>query len=96
MSNPLPDAKQVVIIDSRVPGLVELTKQANPEADIWLLDGSRSATEQITEILSNYSDLDALHILSHGGVGEIYLGAETVSAQAINKTALLTPPGATP
>ncbi|WP_418138932.1 cadherin domain-containing protein [Marinomonas sp. RS-M-Aa-14] len=79
------DAKQVVIIDSRVPGLVELTKQANPEADIWLLDGSRSATEQITEILSNYSDLDALHILSHGGVGEIYLGAETVSAQAINQ-----------
>ena len=79
------DAKQVVIIDSRVPGLVELTKQANPEADIWLLDGSRSATEQITEILANYSDLDALHILSHGGVGEIYLGAETVSAQAITQ-----------
>jgi|GEM_PF-2299728 autotransporter-associated beta strand protein/VCBS repeat-containing protein len=79
------DAKQVIIIDSRVPGLVEVTKQANPEADIWLLDGSRSATEQITEILSNYSDLDALHILSHGGVGEIYLGAETVSAEAINQ-----------
>ncbi|PJE53347.1 DUF4347 domain-containing protein, partial [Marinomonas sp. BSi20584] len=79
------DAKQVIIIDSRVPGLVELTKQANPEADIWLLDGSRSATEQITEILANYSDLDALHILSHGGVGEIYLGAETVSADAINQ-----------
>ncbi|MGO2233527.1 MAG: DUF4347 domain-containing protein, partial [Marinomonas sp.] len=79
------DAKQVIIIDSRVPGLVELTKQANPEADIWLLDGSRSATEQITEILANYSDLDALHILSHGGVGEIYLGAETVSADAITQ-----------
>ncbi|SHE46364.1 autotransporter-associated beta strand repeat-containing protein [Marinomonas polaris DSM 16579] len=81
----LADAKQVIIIDSRVPGLVEVTKQANPEADIWLLDGSRSATEQITEILSNYSDLDALHILSHGGVGEIYLGAETVSADAITQ-----------
>ncbi|RNF53082.1 DUF4347 domain-containing protein, partial [Marinomonas hwangdonensis] len=79
------DAKQVVIIDSRVPGLVELTKQANPEADIWLLDGSRSATEQITEILANYNDLDALHILSHGGAGEIYLGAETLSADAINQ-----------
>ncbi|MBU1297475.1 MAG: DUF4347 domain-containing protein, partial [Gammaproteobacteria bacterium] len=79
------DAKQVIVIDSRVPGLVELTKQVNPEADIWLLDGSRSATEQITEILANYSDLDALHILSHGGVGEIYLGAETVSAEAINQ-----------
>jgi len=79
------DAKQVVIIDSRVPGLVELTKQANPAADIWLLDGSRSAVEQISEILANYSDLNALHILSHGGVGEIYLGAETVSAPAINQ-----------
>ncbi|WP_369921082.1 DUF4347 domain-containing protein [Marinomonas polaris] len=81
----LADVKQVIIIDSRVPGLVELTKQANPNADIWLLDGSRSATEQITEILSNYSDLDALHILSHGGIGEIYLGAETISADAITQ-----------
>lgn len=79
------DATQVIIVDSRVPGLVEHAKTANPEADIWLLDGSRSAVEQISEILANYSDLDALHILSHGGVGEIYLGAETVSAVAINQ-----------
>ncbi|RNF75562.1 DUF4347 domain-containing protein, partial [Marinomonas rhizomae] len=78
-------AKEVVIVDSRVPGLVDLTKESNPNADVWLLDGSRSATEQITEILSNYSDLDALHILSHGGVGEIYLGAETISGSSITE-----------
>ncbi|TYL48324.1 DUF4347 domain-containing protein [Marinomonas sp. IMCC 4694] len=79
------DATQVVIVDSRVPGLVDLTKQANPNADIWLLDGSRSAVEQITEILANYSDLEALHILSHGGVGEVYLGAETLSESSITE-----------
>ncbi|WP_137170039.1 DUF4347 domain-containing protein [Marinomonas sp. FW-1] len=79
------NATQVIIVDSRVPGLVEHAKTANPEVDIWLLDGSRSAVGQISEILANYSNLDALHILSHGGVGEIYLGAETVSADAINQ-----------
>ncbi|MBR7889685.1 DUF4347 domain-containing protein [Marinomonas sp. A79] len=79
------DATQVVIVDSRVPGLVELTKESNPNADIWLLDGSRSAVEQITEILANYSDLEALHILSHGGVGEVYLGAETLSESSITQ-----------
>ncbi|NLQ17935.1 DUF4347 domain-containing protein [Marinomonas sp. M1K-6] len=78
-------ATEVVIVDSRVSGLVDLTKASNPNADIWLLDGSRSATEQIGEILANYSGLDALHILSHGGVGEIYLGAETISAEELNQ-----------
>ena len=78
-------AKEVVIVDSRVPGLVDLTKESNPNADVWLLDGSRSATEQITEILANYNDLDALHILSHGGVGEVYLGAETISGSSITE-----------
>ncbi len=78
-------AKEVVIIDSRVPGLVELTKQSTANADIWLLNGSRSAIQQISEILANYNDLDALHILSHGGVGNVFLGAETLSADVISQ-----------
>ncbi|MCA9118315.1 MAG: DUF4347 domain-containing protein, partial [Planctomycetaceae bacterium] len=54
----------------------DLLAQDDPsrEMEIVLLDGSRDGIEQISEILNGRSDLDALHIVSHGRDGAVKLG----------------------
>ncbi|OQX63579.1 MAG: hypothetical protein B5M56_02295 [Desulfococcus sp. 4484_241] len=42
--------------------------------DIYILDGERDGIDQVSEILSNYSNLDAVHVFSHGDDGSIRLG----------------------
>lgn len=45
------------------------------ELDVYLLDPTRDGIQQISEILAGYSDLDAIHLLSHGTAGKLQLGA---------------------
>lgn len=77
--------REVVIVDSRVPGLAQQLGQVREGVDVWLLDARSSATEQISSILSGYSGLAAVHLVSHGSSGNIYLGAETVSSATLDQ-----------
>ena len=70
---------QVVILDSRVPGLAGQLSALPAGTEVWLLDAGTSATAQISQILAHYSGLSAIHLISHGSSGAIYLGAETLS-----------------
>ncbi len=74
---------EVVILDSRVPGLADAMGNVRSGTDVWLLDAGSSALGQISAILAGYNDLSALHLLSHGNMGEVYLGAETLSAATL-------------
>ncbi|MBF0622908.1 MAG: DUF4347 domain-containing protein, partial [Magnetococcales bacterium] len=78
------NATEVVIIDSQVQGEQRLLDAILPNADAYLLDDSRSAVEQITTILSQYSNLDSLHIVSHGGEGAVILGSDTLTLETLD------------
>lgn len=78
---------EVVIVDSRVPGLAGQLGQVRAGVDVWLLDAGSSATAQISNILSGYSGLAAVHVVSHGSSGNLYLGAETVSLATLGQYA---------
>jgi len=80
-------ANEVVIIDSRVADQQTLLEGVKPSADAYVLDGSGDAIAQITDILSNYENLDALHIISHGDEGEVYLGDRTLSSDTLDQHA---------
>ena len=77
------EANEVVIIDSRVPELADLLRDVGEGVDVWLLDGSTSALDQISGILAGYQNLDTLHLISHGSEGALYLGAETLSSATL-------------
>lgn len=78
---------EVVIIDSRVPGMAGQLGQIRAGVDVWLLDARSSATAQISGILSGYSGLSAVHLISHGSSGNVYLGAETLSSSSLGQYA---------
>ncbi|MFI0377516.1 MAG: DUF4347 domain-containing protein, partial [Candidatus Thiodiazotropha sp.] len=55
--------------------------------EIVLLDSTGNGIEQISDILSAYQDLDAVHLLSHGSdggvqLGDAYLNLDSLSANA--------------
>ena len=70
--------KQLVFIDSSIDDYNQLVDDLvnNWDASVQVvrLDSDRDGIEQITETLSSYRDLDALHIVSHGNNGSIELG----------------------
>ena len=47
--------------------------------EILLLDGNRDGMKQISEVLAEYDDLDAVHLVSHATDGAVKLGATWVS-----------------
>jgi hypothetical protein len=83
----------LVIIDPNVEQWEILAAGVNPNTEIHILDPDRDGITQITEILSGFGDqtptpptpytlhstpLTALHIISHGAPGTLYLGSSTL------------------
>ena len=68
------DRREIVFIDTSVEGYQTLMEGIDPNAEVILLDSTRDGIEQIAEILRNRSDIDAIHIISHGDQGELRLG----------------------
>ena len=77
------DRKEIVFIDTSVDDYQTLMEGINPNAEVILLDSTRDGIEQIAEILGDRSDIDAIHIISHGDQGELYLGTGTLSMESM-------------
>ena len=72
--------KQIIFVDSAVPDYQTLIERAD-SAQIFILNEKLSGVEQITNTLALQSDIEAIHILSHGSPGTLHLGSETLSNQ---------------
>ena len=72
--------KQIIFVDSAVPDYQTLIESADT-AQVFILNENFSGIEQITNTLALESDIEAIHILSHGSPGTLHLGSETLSNQ---------------
>ena len=72
------NAKQLIVIDSRVANWQSLLGNVNPDTAILVLDPTRDGISQIAEAVANYSNLDAIQIISHGGAGSLSLGSSVL------------------
>ncbi|NOQ69082.1 MAG: DUF4347 domain-containing protein, partial [Gammaproteobacteria bacterium] len=96
-SPPVIKAKQhsteLVIIDSRVPNFQQLhndiirAQQQGRDINVLVLDAHRDGLEQISEALSKYNQLDAVHIVSHGSDGQLQLGATQLNKNTLRDRA---------
>ncbi|MEW8459095.1 MAG: DUF4347 domain-containing protein, partial [Candidatus Thiodiazotropha endolucinida] len=55
--------------------------------EIVLLDSSANGIEQLNETLAQYQGLNAIHLISHGGEGEIRLGDATLNQDGLQQSA---------
>ena len=71
---------ELVFIDRSVAGwgklLLDLDqqKQNGRNLDVVLLDTDRNGVHQISRALERYSDVQSVHIVSHGSAGRVQLG----------------------
>lgn len=75
--------KSIVIIDPSVPDYETLLQGGNPES-VHVLDLHTDGIQQITNILAQYSDLSAVHLVTHGSAGSFRAGSTQLSAGNID------------
>jgi Ca2+-binding RTX toxin-like protein len=74
-------ARELVIFDASVSDLPVLLAGLREGVEAIALDPNQDGVEQVAAILSNYQDLDAIHLLSHGSAGRLALGNSTLTSE---------------
>ncbi len=64
----------VVFVDTRVADYQTLIDGLEPGSDVYLIDEFSDGLDQIVARLHARTGIDALHIISHGSQGAVYLG----------------------
>ncbi|MBL8398028.1 MAG: DUF4347 domain-containing protein, partial [Candidatus Accumulibacter sp.] len=90
VQTPAEKRHEVVIIDGSLSNWSELladlpTTGDDRTLDIALLDPRRDGLQQISEILAQFDDLAAVHLVSHGASGEIVLGNRHIDQRALQE-----------
>ncbi|NNE00654.1 MAG: DUF4347 domain-containing protein, partial [Pirellulaceae bacterium] len=73
-------SNEIVFVDTAAENYEDLVADIINNADesrnfdVYVLDSTMDGIDQITSILSEYSDLDAIHLVSHGTNGTFNLG----------------------
>ncbi|NJM60990.1 MAG: DUF4347 domain-containing protein [Oscillatoriales cyanobacterium RU_3_3] len=64
----------IVFIDPQVADYQSLIAGVKPGTEVVVLEGDKDAIEQITEILACRTNIDSIHIISHGSPGSLQIG----------------------
>ncbi|MFN3713104.1 MAG: DUF4347 domain-containing protein [Alcanivoracaceae bacterium] len=70
---------QLVIIDESVVGWRDLVDQLDDNVSVEFIRADADGMVQLADILAGYSDLKALHLISHGSDGLLRLGNTSVT-----------------
>lgn len=96
LENPYKVPSTIVFIDSAVDDYQSLVNGAIPEAEVIVLDSTRDGVVQITEVLQGRINIAAIHIVSHGSSGCLYLGNTQLSLDTLESYASQLQTWATP
>ena len=81
-NNPL-TVREVIVIDSRVTDWKVLIAGLNPALPVVLLPAGGDGLAALAEALAPYGQLDALHLVSHGGSGYLLLGGGQLNSATL-------------
>ncbi|MBK9947789.1 MAG: tandem-95 repeat protein [Nitrospira sp.] len=75
---------EVVFVDPTVPNYQDLLSGMDPNIEIIILDGGQDGIEQLAGALAGRTGIDAIHLISHGGAGELQLGTGTLTLESMS------------
>ncbi len=78
------DRSEIVFVDTSVDNYEALLSEFDDGVEIVLIDNTGDGVEQIASVLSERSDIDAIHIISHGNSGTLELGTTKLTAVSID------------
>ncbi|WP_036842327.1 ELWxxDGT repeat protein, partial [Planktothrix agardhii] len=74
----------MVIIDPTIPDSQHIVQGIKPGTETYILESQPNAIEQITSLLAQHTGIEALHIISHGSPGNLYLGTTELNSHNIH------------
>ena len=74
----------LVFIDAGVDDYHSLVDGVVSTAEVFVLDKKADGIEQISQVLQQRQNIDAIHIISHGSPGTLYLGNSQLSLDTFN------------
>ncbi len=77
--------EQIVFIDSTVEDYQTLINNLAQPSEVVILDSQQDGIVQITNYLSQYDSLEAIHIVSHGEAGKLFLGNTELNQTTLSK-----------
>ncbi|MEK6787011.1 MAG: DUF4347 domain-containing protein [Nitrospirota bacterium] len=75
---------EVAFVDPTVPNYQELLSGMDPNIAVIMLDGGQDGVEQMASALAGRTGIDAIHLISHGGAGELQLGTGTLTTESMS------------
>ena len=72
--------QSVMFIDGSIENYQLLLNGLADDPTVFFLDPSQDGITQITSVLQQYDNLDAVHVVSHGGPGSLTLGNRQLNA----------------
>ncbi|RKZ48833.1 MAG: hypothetical protein DRQ58_03530, partial [Gammaproteobacteria bacterium] len=76
-------SQEIIFVDSSVNDYQTLLSGINQNVEVIMLDANRDGVEQIAEILAGRSNINAIHIISHGDTGQLHLGNTILTAESM-------------
>ena len=70
----------IVFIDSRVTDYQSLIDGFTEPAEVFVLDGESDGLTQMVAYLQGRTCIDAIHVISHGSQGALYLGSSVTDS----------------
>ncbi|MCI4626804.1 MAG: DUF4347 domain-containing protein, partial [Candidatus Magnetoovum sp. WYHC-5] len=76
---------EVIFVDESIEHYETLLFSVNPTIEVVKLEAGRDGLMQVADYLAKHSSnrYDAIHIVSHGDVGKLYLGSATLASDTI-------------
>ncbi|NQZ59725.1 MAG: DUF4347 domain-containing protein, partial [Lentisphaeraceae bacterium] len=75
----------IVGVDSGIENFESIVSDLPENSIYFVLDAKKDGLQQISDILAEYSNVDSLHIISHGSAGEIQLGNSTLNRSSLGE-----------
>ena len=79
------NTREILFVDQGIEDHQILIDSVRCEVAVHLLDSRYDGVSQLLEILKHYTNLDAVHIVSHGNAGCLILGNSTLSSLTFNQ-----------
>ena len=73
-------ATSIVFVDSRVSNYQSLIESLTDPYEVFILEGDKDGLDQMVAYLQGRVGLDAIHVISHGSQGALYLGNMMLNA----------------
>jgi hypothetical protein len=77
--------KSILFVDTKVDGYKVLIDGVRAGTKVVILNPAKNGVEQITQTLSQYSNIKDVHILSHGNQAELFIGNSSLNQSNLAK-----------